>query len=88
MEFTRTQPDRGGQICGTLLQAGGPHNGGDTRWCVRRKARGLYVCQGCETRLALDEARGAIRMVPPGTAIGVGIRPDAPPSTLTTQEVR
>jgi hypothetical protein len=93
MEFTRTRPLRSSQICGYQLQIGTRSNGGDDRWCVRRKARGLYYCQGCEDRLARDEAAGAIRMLAPGSAIGIGMgrsmeqqRPPAHVRTLTTQE--
>jgi hypothetical protein len=82
MEFTRKRPDPGSQICGYQLQIGGPDNGGDDRWCVRRKARGLHHCQDCEDRLARDEARGCIR-IPTRAAIGVGL-----PSTLKPAQHR
>ncbi|MGX1254166.1 hypothetical protein RKD48_006677 [Streptomyces ambofaciens] len=66
MQFTRTEPDRGSQICGYQMQVAQWQNDGH-RFCAERKARGKYFCD--EHNQEVLDTYGEIRMAP-GNAIG------------------
>jgi hypothetical protein len=69
-DFTRTEPSPGSQICGYQMQVGSWHNDG-SRFCTKRKVKGLYFCQEHNDWVIADEPDGVIRMAP-GNAIGTG----------------